>query len=149
MAIDLLRGLVDETEEIIDKAMQCSKEIFQDYLYDQNHEIKHMTILEKMVLIDSRFTNNFCIDKSNKITGYLRMTSVMRSNLYSFGSFISVNFMKRKTNVHSSPCIGPVVMNKLKKTSVVCKLFMLEECPLVCYFMLKSIFLNGSCFSKR
>ena len=35
--------------------------------------------------------------------------------------------MKRKTNVHLWPYIGPVVMNELKKTCVICESFMLEE----------------------
>ena len=42
----LLRDLDDVTEDIVDKAMQCSKEIFQDYLYDQNYKIQFMVILE-------------------------------------------------------------------------------------------------------
>ena len=100
MALRLLRGLLDDvTEDIIDRAMQCSKEMFQDCLYNQNHKIKLMVILEKLASIDLGFTYNFHVDKSNKITGFVWMTSVMRSNLYLFGSFISVDFMRRKTNV--------------------------------------------------
>ena len=34
VALGLLRDLDDVTEDIIDKVMQCSKENFQDYLYD-------------------------------------------------------------------------------------------------------------------
>ena len=52
MALGLLRGLDDVTEDIIDKAMQCSKEIFQDYLYDQNYKIKFMAIIVKLASID-------------------------------------------------------------------------------------------------
>ena len=48
VALGFLRGLDDVTEDIIDKAMQCSKEIFRDYLYDQNHKVKFMAILEKL-----------------------------------------------------------------------------------------------------
>ena len=88
MALGLLRGLDDVNEDIIDKAIQCLKEIFQDYLYDQNHKIKFMAILEKLASIDPGFMNNFCVDKSNKITGHVWMSSVMRSYLYRFGFFI-------------------------------------------------------------
>ena len=73
-----------------------------------------MPILEKLASIDPGFIYNFCVDKSTKTTGFVWMTSVMRSNLYRFGSFISVKFMRRKTNVHLWH-IGPVVMNELKK----------------------------------
>ena len=89
--------------------------------------MKFMAILEKLATIDPGFTYNFCVDKSNKITGFFWMTSVMRSNLYCFESFVSVDFMKRKINVHLWPHIGPVVMNELKKICVVCKSFMLKE----------------------
>ena len=37
-ALGLLRGLDDIPEDIIDKAMQYSKEIFQDHIYDQNNK---------------------------------------------------------------------------------------------------------------
>ena len=70
-AIGLLRGLDDGTEDIMDKARQYSKEIFHDYLYDQNHQIKFMVVLEKLISIDSRFSHSFCVDKSNKITGFV------------------------------------------------------------------------------
>ena len=53
------------------------------------------------------------------------MTSVMRSNLYQFGPFININFMKRKINIHLWPYNGPVVINKRKKTCVIFESFML------------------------
>ena len=40
VTLGLLTGLDDVTEDIIDKAMIFSNEIFRDYLYDQNHKIK-------------------------------------------------------------------------------------------------------------
>ena len=95
VALGLFKGLDDVTEDIV-KAMQCSKEIFQDYLCDHNHTTKFMAILEKLASIDSGLTYNFCVDKSNKITGFVWMTSVIRSNIYRFGSFISVDFIKKK-----------------------------------------------------
>ena len=131
MAVGLLRGLDDVTEDIIDKAIQCSK----DCLYDQNHKIKFRAILEKLISIDLAFTYNICVDKSKEITGFVWMTSVMRSNLYCFGSFITVDFMKRQ-NVHLWPYSGPVVMNELEKPCLVCKSFMLEEQSSAYYFVL-------------
>ena len=71
-----------------------------------------MAILEKLATIDPGFTYNFCVDKSNKITGFVWMTKVIQSNLFRFGSFISVDFTKRKTDVHLWPYIGPVAMNE-------------------------------------
>ena len=48
--------------------------------------------------------------------------------------------MKRKTNIHLWPYIGPAVMNELEKSCVVCKSFMLEERFSAYYFVLKSTF---------
>ena len=69
------------------------------------------------------------------------MTSVMRSNLCQFGSFITVDFMKRKTNVRLWPYIEPVMMNELKKACFICESFMLEERNTVYYIVEKSILL--------
>ena len=99
-----MRGLDDVTEDVIDKVMQCQKEIFQNFLYDQNQKINYGHF-RKLASIDPGFTYNFCVDKSNKITGFVWMTSVMRSNLYRIKSFISVDFRKKKTNVHLWPYI--------------------------------------------
>ena len=74
-----------------------------------------MAVLEKLTSIDSGFTYNFYVDKFNKFTGFVWMTLVTRSDLYCFGSYISVDFMERKANINLWPCIGPVVMNGLKK----------------------------------
>ena len=106
-----------------------------------------MVILAKMASIDSGFTYNFCVDKSYKIIDFVWMTSVVISKLYRFRSFISADFIKRKTNVHLWPYIGPVVMNTLKKTCVVCKSFMLRSSAY--YFVLKSIFLMAPNFPKN
>ena len=57
--------------------------------------------------------------------------------------------MKRKKNVHLWPYIGPVVMNDLKKTCVICESFMLEERNTAYYFVLKSIFLMAPNHKKH
>ena len=46
MALGLLRGMDDVSEDMINKTIQCSKEIFQDYLYDRNHKKKFMAVLK-------------------------------------------------------------------------------------------------------
>ena len=62
VALGLLTGLYYVIEDLINKAMQCLKEIFKNYLYDQNHNIKLMTILEKLASMDPGFTYNFCVN---------------------------------------------------------------------------------------
>ena len=90
--------------DIINKAIQCSKEIFEDYLHNPNHKINFFAILDKLGTIDTGFTYNFLIE-NNKKNGFVWMTSVMRSNIYQFGSLKNVNFMKRKINFGLRPFI--------------------------------------------
>ena len=79
------------------------------------------------------------MDNEKKITGFVWMTSIIRSNLYCFRSFINEYLCKEK-NIHLWPYIGPVVMNELKKIYVICESFVLEERNTAYYFLLESIF---------
>ena len=94
-----------------------------------------MVILEKLRSLDSAFTYNFCVDKSNKTTGFVWMTLVVRSNLYCIESFISGDFLKRKTNVHLWPYIGHVVI--IENPCVIGEFFFLEKQSLAYYFVQK------------
>ena len=60
--LGLIRGLDDVNSDFIDKAIQCSKEIFEDYLHNPNHKIKFLAILDKVGTIDPGFTYNYCMD---------------------------------------------------------------------------------------
>ena len=71
-----MSGLDNVNEDIIDKAIQRSKESFQDYLHDQYHKIK-FKIIKKLGSIDLGLTYNFCVDKSHNIAGVVWLTSVM------------------------------------------------------------------------
>ena len=93
-ALSLIRGLDDVNSDFIDKAIQCSKEIFEDYLHNPNNKIIFLAIPDKLGTIDPMFVYNFCMDNQKKIIGFVWMTSVMRSNLYRLGSFINVDLMK-------------------------------------------------------
>ena len=50
--------------DIIDKAIQCSKEIFEDHIHNHNHENIFLAILDKMGIIGLWFTDNFCMDNN-------------------------------------------------------------------------------------
>ena len=50
--------------------------------------------------------------------------------------------------MHLRPYIGPVVVNELKKSCVVCESFMLEERSSAYHFVLKSVFLVAPNFPK-
>ena len=42
-------------------------------------------------------------------------------------SFIALDAMKRTTNLHMWPYIGPSIINDLGQTAVVCEALMMEE----------------------
>ena len=136
----LLKGIDDNNDDIIDFAIQSSKEIYLKYLHDDSCRTKLLAILDKLGRKDSGFTYNVSFDIDGKLTGFVYMTSVMRANLIRFGSFICLDAMKRRTNVHMWPYIGPTVMNDLKKSVVCCESFVLEERHDAYAFVLSSMF---------
>ena len=68
------------------------------------------------------------------------MTSVMRSNLERFRSYISLDAMKRKTNVHLRVYFGVVIKNEFSRSVVCCESLMFGETRAVCTFLIKSMF---------
>ena len=58
-ALGLIRGLDDVNSDFIDKAIQCSIAIFEDYIHDPNHKIEFLAILDNLGTIDPGFTYNF------------------------------------------------------------------------------------------
>ena len=73
IAHGITRGLDNMNLDIIDKAIQCSKEIFEDYLHNLYHKINFLAILDKLGTIDPGFAYNFCMD-NKKITGFVGTT---------------------------------------------------------------------------
>ena len=65
-AFGLIKGLDNVNSYIFDKEIQCSKEIFEDYLHDPNHKIKFLTILDKLSTINLGFTYIFCMENEIK-----------------------------------------------------------------------------------
>ena len=113
---NLIVGLDNESDDFIDKAIMHSKDIFLEYINDDGSGLQLFAILARLGDIDPGFTYNICFDSNQKVTGFVWMTSVMRSRLERFSSFICLDAMKRTTNVQMWPYIAPVVMNELKKT---------------------------------
>ena len=127
------------TSDIIDTAVTAMKEVYLEYLNDDNCSTKIYAILEKLSNEDPGFTYNIAFDHNNIATGIVWMTSTMRSNLHRFGSFICLDALKRTTNVFEWPYIGPTIVNDLNKISVVCEAFCVSERKLAYTFVLKSM----------
>ena len=105
-------------------------------------------VLEKLSQIDKGFTYNIAFDNNNIATGVVWMTSTMRSNLMKFGSFICLDAMKRTTNVHAWPYIGPTIVNDINHISVVCESYCVSERIDAYKFILKSLFQMAPQFDK-
>ena len=99
----LLRGMDNETSDYMDKAINIVKDIYQEYLNVDGNRIKIIALLEKIGEADDGFTFNVAYNKKGSVTGIVWMTAVMRSNLERFCSFISLDAMKRTTNVQMWP----------------------------------------------
>ena len=145
----LTKSIDDDTEDVLEEAIFHAKEIYNEYLHDDNHRVKILAILEKLGQLDSGFTYNVCTDQNNVMTGFVWMTLAMRSNLHRFGSFLSLDAMRNKTNPYLWPYIGPCVVNELKKTVVICESFILEERTDAYIFVLNSMFEMAPSFNKK
>lgn len=55
------------------------------------------------------------------------MTSIMRSNFEHFGSFLCLDAMKQKLNIHLWPYIAPVVTNEFNHTCIVAECLVVGE----------------------
>ena len=75
-----------------------------------------------------------------KLSGFVYMTSALSPCSVRFSSFIYLDAMKWRSNVHMWSYISPTVMNDLKKIVVCCESFVLEERHDVYVFILDSMF---------
>lgn len=144
----LTKSLDNCTDDILDDAVACIKQVYQECLNDDSSSIKMFAVLEKLSQIDKGFTYNIAFDNNNIATGVVWMTSTMRSNLLKFGSFICLDAMKRTTNVHAWPYIGPTIVNDINHISVVCESFCVSERIDAYKFILKSLFQMAPQFDK-
>ena len=71
--------------------------------------------------------------------GVVWMTLVMRSNLEQFGTYISLDAMKRKTNVHLWAYFGVVVKNEFSRPVVCCEALMFGKTRAAYTFLIQSM----------
>ena len=136
---NLVTSLDKDNSDIIEKSVECIKEVYLDYLNDETCSTKMFGMLERCSRIDPGFTYNIAFDNDNRATGVVWMTPTMRSNLHRFGSFICLDAMKRTTNVYEWPYIGPTILNDMNRIGVVCEAFCINETKDAYKFILSSM----------
>lgn len=124
---DLTKRLDFNVDNILDKAVQASDNIFRGVLNTCEGNNKLLNFLYQLSLHDNGFTYKIFFNVRNEISGFMWMTSTMRSNFERFGSFISLDAMKRSTNIHLWPYIAPVVLNEFNNVMVICESFVAGE----------------------
>ena len=142
-------GLDYKSPKFLDKSIETVKDLYIETLTDEASRVKLFALLEKLGHIDKGFTYRIAYNKEKKCTGFVYMTSGMRSNFERFSSFVCLNAMKRTTNVHMWPYIAIAVMDDMKRTSVVCESFMVEKRHESYVFILQSIFMMAPRVSKH
>ena len=98
-------------------------------------------IFEKLSEKDEGFTYNIAKNSNNEATGVVWMTSVMCSNFEKFGTYISLDAMKKKTNIYLWAYLSMVVKNEFRKPVVCCKSVIFEETRNAYEFVVNSMFL--------
>ena len=111
----------NQTDYIMDETVHIVDELFTEYLNDETCNMKLFGILETLGKKSSGFTYALCNDGDGKLSGFVWMTSVMRSNFEKFSQYISVDAMKRKTNENLFPYMAIVVTDDMNKVQVCCE----------------------------
>jgi len=108
-----------------DDAVKISRIIWKDILYkmsnnnfkdDEFESLKYF--LEEMKNKCVGFSYRFAYGKDNKANGLVWMTGTMRDNFKRFGSFLSLDAMKRVTNTFLWPYFSVVMVNDLNKNCI-------------------------------
>jgi hypothetical protein len=136
----LFRGLDDVDSDIIDNASKHVDSIVRNVLNSSVDGWKFLHLLENMHLADPGFTYRISYDCEGVPSGAVWMTPQMRSNYELFGSFISIDAMKRQQNSLHWPYIAPVVLDERKTVAVIAESIVCGERLVAYEFVLRSIF---------
>ena len=136
----LFTPLDDITDDFLDEAAKSAKDVFYDFLNDDQCSFKLFKYLENLADIDVGFSYNISRNDKGELTGFAWMTSVMRSNFERYHSVIFLDAMKRRTNVHLWPYMSVVIVNDLGESQPVCESVMMSEVNAAYTFLLQSSF---------
>ena len=123
----LFTSLDDISDDFLDEAAKCAREIFYDFMNDSKCSFGLFQYLAKLSNADPGFTYDIAKDAEGKMTGFAWMTSVMRSHFERYHSVIFLDTMRTKTNIHLWPYISIVIVNDLGESYPVCESVMMSE----------------------
>ena len=112
---------------IYDQALQASDNIFRGILNHCHGNNKVLNFLYQLSMHDKGFTYKIFFNSNNQISGFMWMTSSMRSNFERFGSFLCIDAMKRAFNIYLWPYIAPTVVTEFNNVMVVCECLVAGE----------------------
>ena len=136
----LFTPLDDISDDFLDEAAKSAREIFYEFLNDDQCSFKLFRYLENLADIDIGFTYNISRNGKGEMTGFAWMTSVMRSNFERYHSVIFLDAMKRRTNVHLWVYMSVVIVNDLGESQPVCESILMSEVNDAYTFLLQSSF---------
>ena len=108
---------------------------------DDEDEDGHMKFQDYLQLLASKakgFQYRVAIDSHGIINGVVWMTASMRSNFERFGTYLSLDSMKRKLNTLHWPYFAITLMNELNKVCVGCEALLISERDEAYDFLIKS-----------
>ena len=115
-----------------DVTCQMSTSVWKEIMnnFSQNDSDTLVTFADYMETLkakDKDFCYQILADSDGEITGCLWMTSTMRNNFELFGSYISVDAMKRDINILLWPYMAVTMLNEMGNVCVGCEGIMLSE----------------------
>ena len=123
--------------ELFDSMFNCSNDdSLSDNSYDET--MKFQDYLELLSRNAKGFQYRLAIGNDGIINGVVWMTASMRSNFEYFGSYISIDAMKREINTLQWPYFAVSLQNELNKVCVACESLMISERDEAYEFLIKS-----------
>ncbi len=134
------KGLEHKDGAIIDNASKQVHSIIQSVLTSTVEGWKLISMQQKIHKKEPGFTYQVARDNNGCPIGVCWMTPQMRANYELFGSYISIDAMKRQTNSLHWPYVAPVVLDKKKSVAVIAKSLVCQECLESFEFVLNAVF---------
>ena len=104
------------------------REVMNNNYEDKRNCLNFFTeYMDTMKLRDKDFQFEILSDMNGEITGCIWMTSTMRNNFELFGSFVSVDAMKRDLNTLLWPYVAVTMYNEMDCVCVGCEGIVLSE----------------------
>ena len=134
---DLIKPLDDQSEDILDIASISATEIYYHYLNNTENSYKLFSYLEGLSKEDKGFTYSLSSNSENKLTGFVWMTSVMRSKFEKYHKVLFLDAVRRQTNVYLWPYMSVVIVNDLGEAQPIIEGIMMAEREESYKFMIK------------